>query len=218
MKYSQFIDQNNVPTSELMRYANLAYRDVYAQIILSKEQYFTITTNMNIVSGQDRYDLPEDLYKLDGVDLSLDGGQRFLTMRPVMFAERNKFRSSLAMLDYTFTALYRYLIVGNKLIFIPMPTQNMTIQLWYTPQPVLITDLEDTVNLLAGCDEYMSLYIGAMMLAKEETDNSSLNSKRLEVLDQLKNSLKDRDQGSPSYVVDEGTLNYGAVYPWGGGF
>jgi len=216
MRNSQFIDQSGTAGTELLRYANLAYKDLYAQIVLSKEFYFTTSTTISIVGGTDTYALPSDFYKLDGVDLSLDNSGRYLTLRPLQFAERNKFRSGLALTTAPFGQVFKYVLVGSNIRFIPIPSQTNTVQLWYTPEPALITSLSTTLSIPIGGDEYMSLYMACAMLAKEESDNTQLNAKRLEVLDQLRNSLKDRDQGGPHYVVDESTLNSGALYPFRG--
>lgn len=211
---SNFVDQSGTPGTELMRYINMAYKDLYQQIILAKENYFTIPTSFQIVGNVVSYDLPSDFYKLDGVDLALDAGGRYLTLRPFMFLERNKYRSSLNLATAPFGQIYRYMLVGNQIQFVPLPTQTATIQLWYTPEPVTIVSLSDTLSLPIGCDEYMSLYVACAMLSKEESDNSALNQKRLEVLEQLKHSLRERDEGSAMYVVDESAINSGALYPF----
>lgn len=214
MRNSQFIDQTGQPGTELIRYTNMAYRDLYQQIILSKEFYYTTTTTIQINIGTAAYPLPSDFYKLDGVDLYLDDSGRFLTMTPFMFKERNKFRSGLALSVAPYGQVFKYMIVGNNIQFIPLPSQQSNVQLWYTPEPIVINALTQILSLPIGGDEYMSLYIACAMLSKEEQDNSQLNAKRIEVLEQLKNSLKDRDQGSASYIIDEASINAGALYPF----
>lgn len=216
MRNSQFIDQSGAPSTELMRYVNLAFRDVRQQITLAKEQYFTTLYTFPIVGGTDTYDLPADFYKLDGVDLYLDDSGRFLTLTNFMLKERNKYRSSLAIPTAYYAQVYKYLLFDNKIRFIPVPSQSANIQLWYTPEAPLITSLQQTLTLPMGCDEYMSLYMACAMLAKEESDTSQFNAKRMEIIDQLKNSLKDRDAGSASYIVDESSINAGAFYPFFG--
>lgn len=216
MRNSQFIDQSGAAGSELLRYVNLAYKDLYQQIILAKEFYFTTTVSFPITAGTASYALPADFYKLDGVDLALDSSGRYLTLTPFMFKERNKFRSGLALSVAPYGQVFKYMLVGSDIQFVPLPSQTSTIQLWYTPEPTVITALTETLSLPIGCDEYMSLYMACAMLAKEESDISQLNGKRMEVLDQLKNSLKDRDTGSPSYIMDEASINAGALYPFRG--
>ena len=214
MRNSQFIDQSGVAGTELIRYLNMAYKDVYQRIIDSKEFYYTTNTTINIVGGTSSYSLPSDFYKLDGVDLALDNSGRYLTLQPFSFKERNKFRSSLFYTTAPFGQVYKYILVGSTIQFVPLPTGASTIQLWYTPEPAVITSLSDILSLPIGCDEYMSLYVASAMLAKEESDTTALTQKRLELIDQLKVSLKDRDQGSPAYVVDESSTNSGAIYPF----
>jgi|SRR6516164_5699254 hypothetical protein len=216
MRNSQFIDQSGLPSSELIRYANMAYKDLYQQIILAKEQYYITTTTFQVTANQSSYPLPADFYKLNGVDLAIDNSGRFLTLTPYMFKERNKFRSGLALTVAPYGQIYKYMIVGNNIQFIPLPTQSSNITLWYTPEPQKINSFSDTLSIPIGSDEYLSLYMACAMKAKEEDDNSQLNAKRLEVLDQLKNSLKDRDSGSASYIVDESEVNAGALYPFRG--
>ena len=223
MRNSAFIsqaDNTNGSTDngarELLRYVNMAYKDLYAQIILSKEFYFTTSTTINIVGGTSSYALPNDFYKLDGVDMALDNSGRYLTLKPFQFMERNKFRSGLALTVAPYGQVFRYIVVGTNIQFIPLPSQSAVIQLWYTPEPVVITLYSQTLSIPIGCDEYMSLTLACYMREKEESDNTQLNAKRLEVIDQLKNSLKDRDQGSAAYVVDESTINAGALYPFRG--
>ena len=66
MRRSNFIDQAGTAGTELIRYANLAYRDLYAQIVMSKEHYFTTNASIAVIAGTDSYSLPTDFYKLDG--------------------------------------------------------------------------------------------------------------------------------------------------------
>jgi hypothetical protein len=217
MRNSKFIDQSGTADSELIRYANIAYRDLYNIIIQANNQYFTTSTTINIVGGTDTYALPSDFYKLDGVDLQIDAtSKRFLTLRPFMFAERNKFRSGLAFTNSPYGQVFKYLMVGNNIRFLPLPSMSGTVWLWYTPTPTVITSFSDTIEVMVGGDEYLSLVIAMAMLAKEESDTTALNGKRLEVLQQLKNVLQVRDNGAPEYITDEASLNAGALYPFRG--
>lgn len=218
MKFSQFIDQTGGVNTELIRYLRIAYKDLYNQMILSKEDYFVKAASpVTLVVGTDTYDLPADFYKLNGVDLTLDAASgRFLTLRPMMFAERNKYRSGLAVPLTQFGYRYQYTLIGyNKIRFTPQPNYVTSYVVWYTPEPAIVTTLADILQVPSGGDEYMSLYVAELMLAKEESDPSNLNAKRMEVLQQLKNTLRERDAGAPNYITDETSLNIGAYFPYG---
>ena len=218
MRNSQFIDQSGTSGTELVRYVNLAYRDLYNQIVQVNEHYFTTTATISVVGGTDSYALPADFYKLDGVDLQVDAlSGRYLTLRPFMFAERNKFRSGLAFTNSPYGQVFKYLLAGSNIRFLPIPSQASTVQLWYTPAPTAITTISSSsLEVVVGGDEYMSLYIACAMLIKEETDCTELNAKRQEVLQQLRNTLRNRDEGAPKYITDESSINAGALYPFRG--
>lgn len=221
MRNSQFIDQSGIAGTELIRYANMAYKDLYAQIVLSHEHYFTIPYPIAVVGGQDTYPLPADFYKLNGVDLQINQNenQQILTLQNLQFLERNKYRAGLGLGYSVWGQVLKYLVVGLNIQFVPFPTQSSQINLWYTPNPVTIVSLNQSINIPPGGDEYMSLYIAAMCASKEESDPVPFNTKRLEVLDQMRNSFKDRDQGCPHYVVDISEINLGGLYPfYGNGF
>jgi len=217
MRNSQFVDQSGGAGTELIRYVNLAYRDLYNQIVQTNEHYFSTTSTISVVSGTDTYSLPADFYKLDGVDLQVDAlSGRYLTLRPFMFAERNKFRSGLAFTNAPYGQVFKYILAGSNIRFLPIPSLPATVQLWYTPNPTVISSFADTLQVVVGGDEYLSLYIACAMLIKEETDCSELNAKRQEVLTQLKSALRNRDEGAPKYITDESSINAGALYPFRG--
>lgn len=217
MRNSQFVDQSGTAGTELIRYVNLAYRDLYNQIVQTNEHYFSTTSTISVVGGTDSYALPADFYKLDGVDLQVDAlSGRYLTLRPFMFAERNKFRSGLAFSNSPYGQVFKYLLAGSNIKFLPIPSMNATVQLWYTPNPTIVSAFTDSLQVVVGGDEYMSLYIACAMLIKEESDCTELNSKRQEVLAQLKTALRNRDEGAPKYITDESSINAGALYPFRG--
>lgn len=218
MRNSQFIDQSGQPGTELIRYANMAYKDLYQQIVTAYEDYLVTSSQFNLVPNQDTYPLPADFYKLNGVDL-IYGTNIVFTLEKYMFKQRNEYRNSYLYNTSFFGPIYKYNVVGGNIVFIPLPQSSNAITLWYTPNPVTITSFSDTLSLPIGGDEYMSLYMAAAMMAKEESDNSQLNGKRKEVLDQLKNSLRNRDAGSPTYIVDDSAVNSNLTLlggNWGG--
>lgn len=215
MRNSNFIDFSGMAGTEAIRYANLAYRDLYQKIILSRENYFTTNASISVLAGTDTYSLPANFYKLDGVDLQIDASSdRYLTLNPAMFKERNKYRFGLPLTVAPFGMISKYILVGGNIKFIPKPTQSSTVQIWYTPEPATLTSLTDSISCPAGGDEYMTLFIASSLREKEESDTTGLNAKRQEVLLQLNNSLKDRDSGAPHRVVDVSAINTNALYPF----
>ena len=87
MKNNNFIED-----SELVNYINFAIAELYDLLIqsFSADYYVTTTGALNTVSGQDAYDLPEDFYKLRGVDIKLNRTS-WTTLKPFNFNERNRY-------------------------------------------------------------------------------------------------------------------------------
>lgn len=221
MKYSKFIDTADTAGSELMDYANMAYKDLYQQVTLSREPYYLTSATITLVNGTDTYALPADLYKLWGVDLRINTNQnsnRYLTLRNHMFKERNKYNNGFSLPAAPFGQVFSYLMAGNTIQFAPIPAASNTIIVRYSPNPVTISAYSTTLDFPPGGDEYMSLTIAMYMLAKEETDYSQLAQKRQQSLVTITNSFKDRDSGAPGYIVDDSSINAGAWFPFRGGY
>ena len=83
-------------------------------------EYFVQTPYQFMISGQELYNLPPDMYKLLGVDMQYSGSPTgWVTLKRFEFIERNK---------------YSWLN--------PLPIQANLVQLWYVPEP---TPLQFTV-------------------------------------------------------------------------
>lgn len=221
MRNSQFVDTTDSATSEMMRYVNLAYNDVYQRIVKSSEFYFTTETVISISPSTDTYSLPADLFKLDGVDVVISGyntaQERRATVRRFEFLERNKYRSTAAANMLGLVPNLRYSIRGDDLLFCPVPQQTWYVRIYYTPNPTTVDSFSDTIEVIPGVDVYMSYYIANMMLGKEESDQSPTAIGKAEALQNIISSLPARDMGYPSGVVDESSINIGSLWPWNGG-
>lgn len=221
MRYSSFIDVANNPTSEMMRYVNMAYKDLYNQVILSREPYYLTSYTINVVNATATYALPADMYKLWGVDLQLNsspGNNQFLTLRNYMFKDRNKYNSNFTLPAAPFGQVYYYTLEGDNIKFSPIPSSSAVIVLRYSPNPVIVTDYATNLNFPPGGDEYMSITIAMYMLAKEETDTTQLAQRKQAALNTITSSFKDRDSGAPAYIVDDSQINAGAWFPFLGGY
>lgn len=80
-----------VTNSELTTYINQGAQDLHDLITASNEDYHLTAVEFTL-SAANTYTLPDNFYKLRGVDYQ-DGGD-WLHVRPFNFAERNKWRES----------------------------------------------------------------------------------------------------------------------------
>jgi len=144
----------------LNSYINASYYELYDLLVQKYgNDYYVKEYSFNLVGNQSRYDLPDDFYKLLGVDLEIGSGpDGYVSLRPFSLAERNRYSTANVQTWIGVTNL-RYRLSGNKLWFTPSPQTGQTIRIWYIPRlkpladPVTLTIAEQPV-------EADRLYIG----------------------------------------------------------
>jgi hypothetical protein len=140
MVHSTFISDE-----EFNSYINASYFELYDLLVQKYgNDYYVKEYSFSLQGNVERYDLPEDFYKLLGVDLSISNGpDGYVTLRPFSLAERNRYSTANVQTWIGVTNL-RYRLSGNKLWFTPSPNMGQTIRLWYIPR---LENLFDPVTL-----------------------------------------------------------------------
>lgn len=190
-----------VTDSELTGYINSSLAELYDLLVSAYgEDYFladpfAITTSNNISD----YALPDDFYKLKGVDAKINGSDWY-SVRPFNFNERNRNQ------DVTWGLIggpnVRYRIMGSKIKLSPLPNGAYPLQLWYVPSaPVLAVDA-DEFNDVNGFSEYVIVDAAIKMLQKEESDVSVLMAQKMTLKRRLEEMSLNRDAGQPESVSD----------------
>ncbi len=156
------VNSNFVTMTEWNGYINQALYELYDLLITVYEDYFLATpvqftangstflyplpngsnTFVNGIDGQTVF-TPDAFYKLKGVDLALSNANNaFVTVNKFNFADRNKFvyPNTASTIYGVFNLQYR--VMGSNIEFIPTPSGNQIIRLWYIPR--LTTLLADT--------------------------------------------------------------------------
>ncbi|MEZ0208565.1 MAG: hypothetical protein ACAH17_00105 [Candidatus Paceibacterota bacterium] len=197
-------DQENsdfVSDEELTGYLNSSIAELHDLLVAAYgEDYFledphAITT----VSGTSDYALPDDFYKLKGVDVRINSGSWF-SVRPFNFNERNRNE------DVTWGLVggpnIRYRIMGSKIKFSPAPTGAFGVQLWYVPVAPVLVDDADTFDDVNGYSEYIIVDAAIKMMAKEESDVSVLMAQKQALKRRFEEMALNRDAGQPESISD----------------
>ena len=119
--------------AEIDDYINSAWCELY-DILIQKysESYFLKSSDLTTTSGTDSYDLPDDFYKVVGVDYKADNND-YLPIQRYRFTQRIRDAS------YRRTAAdTKYRLQGEKMFFIPTPDSAKTFRVWYIPNPRII--------------------------------------------------------------------------------
>jgi len=201
----QRADQVNsgfVQDDELATYINISAKKLYDLLIAAYgEDYYIADPFIITADGtNDTYDLPDDYYKMLGVDEDKGGGS-FFTLKPFMFQERNQYREPYFAYS-NFIASFKYKIQGNQIKFIPIPPANSIFKLWYSPVMTNLTNDTDQFDGVNGWEEFIVLDAAIKMMLKEESDVNVLQVERKIIEDNLIAMASNRDSGMALRVQD----------------
>ncbi len=179
-------DSQFVSDDECIELLNEIFPELYDLLVSIDENYYMSEDSIDISADTMRYDLPDDFYKLTGVDFSDGGGGQYVTLYPFPEGERNQ-------------------------SFTPGALPSGSVRLRYIPAPTVFTALTDTVDGVSGWDRLLSLLLAIDMGDAEESNTDRLYRKYETTLKRIQQSLQ-RDLGMPGRVTDV-TMPY---YTWAG--
>ncbi len=212
---SDRVNSNFVTLPEWNTFINLASDELYDLLTTVYEDYYLappyqFTTNGNA----NQYALPSDFYKVSGVDLGLNvNNNAWVTLEKFDWIKRNAFL--YPQLTSSFLGVFnaRYRIMGNTIYFIPTPSANQVVRMWYVPrrkQLLADTDIQDWVS---GWSRYIVVRAAIYALVKEESDTADLQGELMMLKQRIEETATNRDQGQPDTISDTRRLNSAS---WGG--
>jgi hypothetical protein len=165
-------------------------------------------------NGTQFYPLPSDFKALLGVEVSLNSNDpnAWISLRQFEFAQRNLWNYPNVYTFYGITNL-RYRVNGNNLMIVPAQQGGQTIRIWYVPRPNQLINDTDTVDAVAGWEEYIVADACIKALAKEESDVSVFAAQKLALLQRIEEAAENRNIGEPQKVTDIKRINFA----WGDG-
>lgn len=190
-----------VSDSELTGYINSSIKDLYDRLQNAGEFYNLSSSNISIVGNTDTYSLPSDFYKLQGVDLVVDALGNGVTLKPFQFSQRN---------SYLFTPTWnvvglsylRYMLQGDSIKFVPMPSGATTAKVWYTKAFTNLSGDADTFDGINGWEEFVIIDAAMKMAIKEESDISALMAQRQIIEARIDEMKLTRDMSTGGRIND----------------
>jgi hypothetical protein len=206
---------------ELTSYINQSAFELYDLLITSYgENYYVATPYIFTTDGSSFfYDLPDDFYKLLGVDVQTtsNGNQTWTSLRPFNFTERNDFAIPNTQMAYNLTNL-RYRINGDQLWLQPLAQASQTVRLFYAPTMTTLSLDEDLVKGVSGWTEYIIVDAAIKCLQKEESSTTVLERQKQALISRINASAENRDAGNSGTVANVRFQNnlgvFGNQYGW----
>lgn len=143
------------------------------------------------------------LYKLLGVDLGLNPTPNgWVTIKKFNFIDRNKYiyPNTASTIYGVFQLQYR--MIGNNIEFIPIPSANQPIRLWYVPRMTQLLLDTDTLDGISGWTQYVIIRTAKYILDKEESDTSKLDEEIAFLKGRIEETAINRDAGQTDTVSD----------------
>ena len=193
---ADMVNSTFITDDELNSYVNASYFELYDLLVQKYgNDYYVTQYEFNLVGNQSRYDLPEDFFKLLGVDLEIGAGpDGWVSLRPFNLAERNRYSTANVQTWIGVTNL-RYRLSGNKLWFTPSPNTGQTIRIWYIPRLRELVDVPTvTVNNVVDGD-YLAIGATTIPTVPTVTISSPVTG------DYLRIGTLDLSAGNPTLTV-----------------
>lgn len=231
------VNSNFVSKPEWRNYINQSMFELYDLLTTVYERYNVATPAAFITNGNEFiYELPNGttqfidgltnqtyiprpFYKLLGVDLAINtANNAWVTLTRYNFNNRNQYvyPNSSSTIYGVFNMQYE-LVGTNKIQFIPTPTSNQKVRIWYIPRlKELLLDTDTTDIGISGWIEYVVVKAAYYALTKEEADTNSLVMQLGALQKRIEESAANRDIGMPETINDVATSGTGRG--WGGGF
>jgi hypothetical protein len=197
-------DTENDPffvSAEIIDLIDSAYCKLYDLVVSRFQNYYLSSSSITSVSGEADYSLPADFYKSVGLDLVEPGGVPY-TLAPFNFNERN-----IVPAQSAFSPTFRYLLKQSVVTLIPTPDAVRTFTLWYVPAPAKLTTGAQTVDGIAGWEEYVLNDACVAIRKKQDLDASGFEGERMLAEKRILEMAQERDAGFPKKVTDVTMLN-----------
>jgi hypothetical protein len=160
--------------------------------------------------------VPKPMYKLLGVDLQAQNANNgYVSIPNFNFISRNDFvyPNSSSTIYGVFNM--RYQILGDKLMFIPTPSANQGIRLWFIPRLTELLADNDILDIsISGWVRYVIVRAAKYALDKEESDTTKQDQELGFLKQRIEESAVNRDAGLPGTISD--TRNQAGY--WGSGY
>lgn len=217
------VNSNFVTTTEWNTYINQSYYELYDLLVTVYEDYYVyqpilivtdgVSFEYSLPTGQNTYlnnnlqtITPPPFYKLWGVDCGLDASSNaWVTLKKFDAIQRNRY--VYPQITSTFLGVFnmQYRIIDNyppKLYFIPTPSANQYIRIWYVPRMTTLLQDTDVADGISGWTEYIIVDAAIKAMQKEESDTSLLMAQKMALKMRIEETAMNRDVGQGDTISD----------------
>lgn len=217
---ADMVNSQFVTDAELNGWINASAYELFDLLISQYgDDYFIAAPVTFVTDGQAQlYGLPNDFYKLAGVDLQIDAGSdQWVNVPKFNFADRNRM-TSVSVVGPMYKGVMSYRLQDSNIWLTPLPQSGQTVRLWYVPRDTILVGDDDVLDGISGWEEYVIIDCVIKCLQKEESDTSAFMMQKSAIINRIESVASNRDIGNPQTVVDSQRANNGNINtpygPW----
>ena len=205
-RYADMESSEFVPDAEVDRYLNLGIAGLWHEWLQADVDRLLRTTEISTTSGTREYALPDDFAAIRLVEvLQGPGGDVLGPLESFNLGDGTTSGASHAQV-YDYIGV-RYTVIGQgqsgdetRLLFDPDP-QSRAYRVRYIPGPPVLVNDGNTLDGVAGWEEWAVLWAAEQMMAKEESDPSALIRRRAELTERMRILSGSRNAGMAPSVA-----------------
>ncbi len=233
---ADLVNSGFVTTTEWNSYITQSAFELYDLLVTAYQDYYLAQPALFVTNGnQQQYPLPDGtssfltmtgssfvpkpFYKMNGVDIGLSNNNNaWFTLQKFNWNDRNNF--VYPQLNSTILGVFnlQYRVMGSNIEFIPTPSANQYIRMWYIPrmtQPLADTDILDGIS---GWTEYVIIDAAIKAMQKEESDVSVLGVQKADIIKRIEDSAGNRDASQADTVTNNRSMSSRMGSGWGPGY
>jgi hypothetical protein len=230
---ADLINSGFITTQEWNSYITQSAFELYDLLVTAYQDYYLAPPALFLTNGQNNhYPLPDGItsfihengvpyvpppfYKINGIDVGLStNNNAWFTLQKFNWEQRNNF--VYPQLNSTILGVFnmQYRLMGQFLQFIPVPSANQFVRIWFVPRMAQPLSDNDILDGISGWTEYVIIDAAIKAMQKEESDCTVLGVQKAAIIQRITDASANRDLGSADTINDN--RSYGSRYGTGFG-
>jgi hypothetical protein len=188
-------------TSTLLNtWINLAQREVQKKLLNAGQNFYMKPVTTLTVANQADYVLPTDFFVENRLELVLSGtgvNENIQPIKPITTNQKDLYPTGIGTPSV-------YSIKKDRVTLFPIPSQQWTLRLFYSPSVTDMASDADTPDIPAQFQEMVPIVAAFNGFIKDDRAPSNLLVKAKEYDTLLKTMAQERTQDQSRQVVDQG--------------
>lgn len=205
------VSSDNITTQEWISMIDKSHKELFDLIVEAYGSDYKVAVPYTWTTAQDQqlYPLPQDFYKLLGLEMALNSADSnsWVSLNQFEFSQRNLYSRPS---QYTLSGVtnLRYRLNGDQLFIVPPPQQGQTLRGWYVPRPDQLVNLTDLIDGVSGWEDYIVVDVCIKALTKTEEAADIFLAQKAALFTRIQSITKSRNIGDPQHVSDTRRKNF----------